>query len=469
VRLPHWFILVLALLTLAALIPPSIRPREDRSLLLTVWGMPFEDLLFHDFYADGFEAQHPGWTVEYQRHNDIVEKYKAWHLQGRGADVMRLGIDHYHAMVQLGIIAPLDEFMHDPEIGLTEEELADYPPAIMEVLEIDGRIHALPSDNAQYGLYYNRAIFEAHSDNPIHSPSAEWTWEDLKRAADALTVRDERGNIVQYGIAFDLWAWPFFTFLKQAGGEMWDADQTTTLINSPPGVEALEFLVSLIPPDAPMRAEEFAGSGAGPADLFKVGKVAILLDGSWRAPNIEQDQPDLDFAIAPLPRHRERAVVNGSVLWAISAHSDHKEMAWRMIKWMTSFEGSLAYWDMLRVAPPARISVIESDEFRETRGFVDPVTGDRRAAMPREKYDDRAAWLSDAITPDPETGDAPGFVPASPYQNDLQQAVTVALVAAVRGEKSPREALDDAAAAVHAIIDRDRRSRGLAAVRRTEL
>lgn len=464
-------ILLLVLASLAVLLPPRALSLDERTLTMAVWGMPFEDLLFKERYARGFEDLNPGWTVRYQRHADIFDKYNAWHVQKRGADVMRIGIDYYDAFVEKGMLAPLRGFIDDPQVGLTPEEVRDYFPEIWEALQREGgEIFALPSDNAQYGVYYNRALFDvynaAHPDAPLEYPHADWTWDDFSRAAEALTFKNDRGETIQYGVMFDLWAWPFMAFNAQAGGELWDAAGTTTLINQPPGVRALEFLVSIIPEDAPIKALDLAESAAGPAQLFKVGKLAMLLDGSWRAPNIELDYPDLDFAIAPLPHGEERAVVSGSVLWAVSAHSDNPRKAWEMIKWMTGREQSLLYWDALRVAPPARLSVVNSEAFRSTAGIVTEAGQVRVPGMPRQLFDERAAWLLYAMTPHPRTGGYPGFVATSLYQFDLQSAITGALVAAVKEGLPAQQALDRAAAQVHEIIDRDRRAKGLPPVAR---
>lgn len=468
-------ILILLVATVLVLIPPRAIAPAAHELTMATWGMPFEDLLFRDRYARGFEQENPGWKVHYQRHAQLIEKYNAWHVQNRGADVMRMGIDYYHSFVAKGMLTPLTQYLHDPEVGLTEEEIRDYFPAIWETLWIEGEIYALPSDNAQYGLYYNKTIFDeynaAHPEDPIPYPSAAWSWDDLAGAAQRLTVREVRedgsnGPMKQYGILFDLWAWPFLTFLKQAGGEMWDADQTTTLINSDAGVEALTFLVSLVPPDAPIRSAELAASAASPAELYKTGTLAMLLEGSWRATNIELDSPHLDFAIAPLPRGIRPGVVSGSVLWAVSSHCANPREAWRMIKWMTNRENSIAYWNSLRVAPPSLLSVVQSPEFRSTTGIVQD---DRELVPPMREsmYEDRAAWLEYAVTPDPVTGLTPGFVPAAPYQFDLQDQIATALRQATRGERTPKQALDEAAARTHEIIDRDRASRGLPAVDRS--
>ncbi|MHC4427627.1 MAG: extracellular solute-binding protein, partial [Planctomycetota bacterium] len=238
--------------------------------------------------------------------------------------------------------------------------------------------------------------------------------------------------------------------------------------NSSQGVEALQLIVDLIPHSASMRSVGQIGSASGPDKLFAGGHTAMLFDGSWRAPDLERVDPDLDFAIAPLPRHRRRAVMSGSVLWAISAHSEHKEVAWRMIKWMTSHEQSLQYWDALRVAPPARLSVTRSDAFQQTSGLADRDGTIWVHPMPRDRFDSRAAWMLYAVTPDLATGEMPGFVPVGPYQMDLEDSIEAMLKRAVSpGRTETLQALlNQAAGAVHGIIDRDRRARGLAPVHR---
>lgn len=472
-RSSHLILVAMVAATVAAMVPWRTTAPGSLVLEFATWGMPFEDRLFRDTYARGFEALNPGVSVVYNRYEqNLTDKYLAWHVVGKGADVMRVRITDYHTFVQRGMLAKLDDFMSDPEIGLTAEERADFIPAIWDLLDIDGSWYALPTDNAQYGLYYNKSLFDRynglHPDDPIEYPNSEWTWSDLRDAVDKLTLRDGRGEIVQYGIDFDLWAWPYMALFRQAGGELWDEAQTTTLINSREGVEALSLIVELIGHTASMRAVSTVGSMSGPDKLFAGGQTAMLLDGSWRAPDLERVNRDLDFAIAPLPHFRRRAVVTGSVLWAISAHSQNKQLAWQMIRWMSTGPRALQYWDMLRVAPPPLISIIRSDAFRQTRGLMNDAGGFEVFPMTRESFADRGAWLQYAITPDPTTGEVPGFVPVAPYQKDLEDNIEAMLKRAVTPGRSTslKRVLDDTAQAVHRIIDRDRASRGLAAVDR---
>lgn len=468
---------LLIILTGLILIPSRIVTLNDNELIMSVWGMPFEDLLFRDEYARGFEQLNPGWHIRYQRHAQLIDKYNAWHVQKRGADVMRMGIDYYHQFVDKGMLYPLTDFISDPNTGLSENEIKDYFPTIWEqLITADKQIYALPSDNAQYGLYYNKTIFDQYNHNQpdpalkLDYPDSDWTWQDLQHAAVLLNIKDpDTGTTIQFGVMFDLWAWPFMAFIMQADGKLWDENGTTTLINSPAGIEAMEYLLSIIPDDAPVRVKGLSDSAESPAQLFKVGRLAILLDGSWRAPNIELDCPDLDFAIAPLPYYKKRAVVSGSVLWAISAHSQNPQKAWEMIKWITNRQQSIKYWDVLRVAPPARISVVTSDSFKYTTGITTSDGIIRVPAMTADKYPDRAAWLEYAITStssDPAAPQYPGFVATNLYQLDLQSKIKTALVNVISEDMPAKEALDKAARELHQIIDRDRAAKGLPAVKR---
>lgn len=479
-------ILLIAAATLGVLAWPSGDALGGRkTLLFTVWGMPFEDRLFLDRYAKEWERLNPDLRVDYRRYGvDLLTKYNSWAAIDRGPEVMRLRITDYLGMVERGLLEPLDRFIEDPTDGLPAAELADFPPQIMELLRVPvgdasrdddvgaHAIYALPQDNAQYGLFYNKTIFDRynaqHPDHPLAPPTPDWNWDDLRRAAKALTTYDDHGRIDIAGIDFFIWSWPFLTFFAQAGGELWTPDGLTTLVNSDAGVKTLEFFRALQREDRSLRISLGDQTGNGPDALFATGRTAMYLDGSWRVPNFESLAPSLDFAVSPLPRGDRPAVVSGSVLWGISAHARHKEEAWRMLKWLVSRERGLEYWDTLRVAPPARMSVVTSEEFRTTRGLARADGGWEVPPLTAEHFQDRAAWLAYANAPHPETGRRPGFVPVGSYQSELEKEIERMLSSYLNpsSTQTAQEALDRVAATVHAVIDRDRAAKRLPSVQR---
>jgi ABC-type glycerol-3-phosphate transport system substrate-binding protein len=341
-------------------------------------------------------------------------------------------------------------------------------------MEVDGamgrHIYALPEDNAQFGLFYNKAIFDAynreHPGAPLAYPSEAWTWGDLRRTAQTLTTYDASGRITRAGFDFAIWAWPFMMFFVQAGGELWSADGKTCTVNSPAGVEALEFLRSMQREDRSFQPS-LSGyqSGTGPDALFAAGRTAMFMDGSWRVPNFEGVAPDLDFAVAPLPRGRRAAVVSGSVMWGISADAKEKDEGWRMISWLTDVPRQLEYWDTLRVAPPASLAALASPAFRSTSGL--PLLGADGTVipgrwevppMPESRFADRAAWLLYANKPLPETGKAPGFVPVHPYETELEEEINRMLNEYLnpRSTLTAEEALESVVRHVEAVMGRER-------------
>ncbi len=139
--------------------------------------------------------------------------------------------------------------------------------------------------------------------------------------------------MIQAGLDFAIWSWPFMTFFAQAGGELWSADEMTCTINSYAGVETLEYFRRLQRQDKSFNPS-ISGydSGTGPDALFGAERTAMLLDGSWRVPNLEKNWPNLDFAVAPLSRGKIPAVVSGCVMWAISAHERYADDAWAYMR-----------------------------------------------------------------------------------------------------------------------------------------
>lgn len=475
--------LILALATLAVLLAPQNerlwrgRAGAETTITITVWGQPFEDRLFKDVYARGYERRRPSIRVAYQRHSDLWAKYAAWHAQGWGPEVMRVRITDYHVYVAQGMLEPMDAYIAHPEFGLSESQLAQFPPELIETLHVDGKIFALPQDTAQFGLYYNRAIFDAwnaaNPHDPVTYPDDSWTWQELREAAAKLTRRDPAtGSLEVAGFDMFIWEWPFMHFFLQAGGELWDRDQTTVLIASRAGVQALMFLAALVE-DGSWQPYFSQFGGMGPDARFASGRTAMYLDGSWKAPDFEIRAPNLDFAIAPPPRGRSPRSIAGSVVWAISSRSRNKLEGWRMIRWLTDHPQALAYWEMLRVAPPAHLGVVSSPAFRSTAGIPAPGRPGEYLVppMPEERFEDRARWLVYQMSPHPETGAAPATIPASRYQAKLELEIRELLQHWLENPhlatpSHAGELLSNAAANVHRHIDRDRRSRGLAGVER---
>lgn len=483
------FAVLLALATLGVFLMPGNRALGFGSggIVFAVWGAPWEDRLFLDRYALGFEER-TGIEVDYQRHSDLQMKYNVWQARGLGAEVMRVRITDYRQYVRRGMIEPLSAYINDPEIGLTPEQLAQFPPGLMQTLTIDGELYALPEDSAQFGLYYNRAIFDAynraHPDDPVSYPDESWTWADLRRVAAKLTD----GGAGVRGFDMFIWEWPYMQFFLQAGGEFWSEDELTTRFGAgEAALDAFAYLGQLVL-DGSWDPYVGKGGGVGPDSRFASGRTAMLMTGSWWAASFDTRAPDLDYAIAVPPRGRSDRNIAGCVLWAIGSASVRKRDGWRMLRWLVDRPQAAAYWDTLRVAPPAHLGVVNSPDFRSTAGVPKTPEGDEFlvAPMPAADYDEKAAWIRTLMMPDPETGRERAYVPVGAYQARLELEIRGAFTAFMgeaealadagipeseqraRLARVARGLIAEVRRGTHEFIDRDRIARGLGAVRRGE-
>jgi ABC-type glycerol-3-phosphate transport system substrate-binding protein len=196
----------------------------------------------------------------------------------------------------------------------------------------------------------------------------------------------------------------------------------------------------------------------------------MLLDGSWRVPNLEKDWPDLDFAVAPLPQGRVPAVVSGCVMWAISAHAQYADDAWEFMHWLVQPEQAITYWEVLRVAPPASLEALASERFQQTPGLAVPGTSRWEIPpMSKERFELRASWMRFANETHPAIGRPPGFVPVHAYQTELEEAINRMLNEWFNpsNTEEAQAVLDRVADHMHRLIDRDRVAHGLDPVPRT--
>lgn len=66
---------------------------------------------------------------------------------------------------------------------------------------------------------------------------------------------------------------------------------------------------------------------------------------------LDDNYPDLDYGVAPIPRRDTSISAAGSYLFAVSADSPHPEAAWRFAEFLMSDEGYTRYTQATSVVP----------------------------------------------------------------------------------------------------------------------
>lgn len=393
---------------------------------MSVWGMPFENALYTDLYIPEFERQNPGIKVRFHHFEDYSDRILLTHAGGIAPDVMREGYETSEAWTRRGLNLPLNRFI-DGKDGIDRK---DFIPMLWNGLGYRGETYGVPQDINISALFFNKDLFDRAG---IAYPNDNWTWADLKRADDELTVAPQPGRSAQKGLEMGWNGANFRPFLYQAGGKVWDGDRVA--FDSPEGVEALTYFRTLMKGYSLTRSTETRG-GLGPDKLFQNGNVAMYIDGSWMTPSISKGAPNLRLGVCPLPRGAKAMSVSGSCVWGIDSNTKHPEEAWKLVKFLSSTWALKKYWQTLWVAPPARWSALRSPEFRQIRGIPGQVPG----VPSKSAFQDKCAWIPEVLEHGWTTLEY-----ASPYTDRMMSRLDKAVDEVMVANEDPRKALAEAA------------------------
>jgi multiple sugar transport system substrate-binding protein len=160
----------------------------------------------------------------------------------------------------------------------------------LETDDVNGKIIALPGDNDNEAVFYNKKLFEKYH---VPFPKANWTWAQMIATAKKLNhpkqkyygmlefIGDTEGVSVRYE-----------PFLLQAGGHIVNAKATKALFDSAAGIKALTFLKDLEPYSDVVPRSEYE-------DAFESGRVAMTFSGSWDVSTFAKD--GVDYGVVQLP------------------------------------------------------------------------------------------------------------------------------------------------------------------------
>jgi ABC-type glycerol-3-phosphate transport system substrate-binding protein len=228
--------------------------------------------------------------------------------------------------------------------GIRREQ---YIPAFWDIGYYHKHVFALPSTPASVALHWNKTIFakgakrlRAAGLDPGQPPR---TLEDLIRYADALTIKDENGKIIQAGFlpaepGWWNWVWGYWY-----GGNLWDGSSKITA-NSPENIRGFEFVQSFSKKYGPQQVETFRsgfGNFSSPQNAFMSGKVAMELQGVWMYNFITKFAPELKWGVAPFPYPQNRpdlkdmTIADEDVL-CIPVGARHPDEAFEFIRFVQS-------------------------------------------------------------------------------------------------------------------------------------
>lgn len=307
--------------------------------------------------VDDFNAANENIQVNLNFAPDYDTRLQTSLAGGSPPDVFYIDSLRLPDLVEAGAVEPGEGRIENPD---------DFYESLRGAFTYDGTFYCPPKDFSTLGLQYNMDLFDAAG---LDYPSEDWTWDDLRNAAEQLTNEDE--GVYGMSLSADFARW--IAFLYQGGGEVADEEFTEMRINSPEAQEALDFYVNLV----------LDGYAAQPADLdsgwpgeaFGKQSAAMVIEGNWIVPFLEDQFPDVNYGIAQLPAGPGgEATMAFTVCYGVPSgiSEERKEAAFEVVNYLTGPEGMEA-WTDLGLAMPTRESLRDQwlEQFPDLQPFLD--------------------------------------------------------------------------------------------------
>ncbi len=313
------------------------------TLKLGGWGASLaEQRLLNQVLRD-FEASHPKIKVRLEVIADQYMDVIKTRLIGDAApDVFYLDALEAPFLIQQHVLEPVDAYI-TPKF-----DLADFEPNLLQPFTFQNRIYGLPKDYSTLALFYNRQAFAAAG---LTRPPQ--TWGELLTDAKLLTIdRDRDGKPEQYGFGMMPELARQAYMILATGGQVVDAKGYATFA-SEAGLQGLDLIVQQYQRDRTSARPLDVGTNNG-SEMFGQGKAAMVIEGNWAIPYLQDTFPDLDFTTAEVPQiNGQPGTMVYTVAYVINQQAKHKPEAWQLIAYLTGKAG-MAKWTSTGIALPSR-------------------------------------------------------------------------------------------------------------------
>ncbi|HET8523054.1 MAG TPA: sugar ABC transporter substrate-binding protein [Thermomicrobiales bacterium] len=297
-----------------------------------------------------------------------------------------------------------------------------FVPSTLDAMKIDGKLMGLPYFLDPRALYYRKDLFEKAGLQP---PT---TWDEVRAAAKALhNPPDVFGIGLSSGAPSGGYDYYEYAFIG-AGGINRYGEDGKSLLNSPQGVKAAQFLLDLAITDKTTQPNPVnATRDSDLQPLFMAGKLAMLETGSWFPTMLKENAPDLQYGVAKLPMSDKSIPYHGAY-WPDSMvmfkQSKNKEAAAKFLEYQFNKQNRLDF-ALQRGVIPERIDVGED---------------------PKYASDETAKFFVEELKTAINVYAAP-----YPHENQAFEINAAELAKAFLGEQTAQEAMDKAAAQINKV------------------
>jgi multiple sugar transport system substrate-binding protein len=360
-----------------------------------------------------FHQQHSNITIDVQTasYNDYFTKLQTEIAGGTAPDTFELNYENFVSYSSAGSLLDLGTQASSD----SSFKSSVYYPRAYAVFNDAGKQYGLPESFSDVLLFYNKDLFDAAG---VSYPTTSWTWADELAAAQKLT--DKSKGV--YGDFQPIQFFEFYKVLAQNGGKFLSSDKKKATFNDQAGIDAATWLVSkvgkVMPTDAQLGSQN-------DESLFKSGKLAIWHAGIWEFAPMAAVPFKWDIQLEPGNVTKAHHFFSNAVV--ASSKTAHPAEAWQWLRFLTSSSDAVktrlaASWELPAVADQSQFS-----------SYLQQTPPANRAAVFKA--------LDNIVVP-----------PVIDQEAKMQDIVSKALDKAKLGQETIKQALDDAASQVNALL-----------------
>lgn len=288
--------------------------------------------------TDDFMEQYPNIHVTLTnqgKYPDLFDKLMAAAKADQLPNLSQVYSNRLSWYVEKGLALDLTPYMNDPEIGLTDEDFADFPQMFMDDCIWGEAQYAIPFNKSQMVLYYNEEML---NEAGVAVPT---TWDEWTAASEKLTKdTDGDGDPDIYGTVFannlstDIAPW-----LKQAGGATMSEETNELFFDTPETKEAISFLNNMFQ----NKTARFANEDKYSNVAVQQNRAAMCVASTSALPSIEEGTMEgSTIKAAALPGYKtDDQLFYGTNVAAFKSGSETEhEAMWLYLKFLTSTENT---------------------------------------------------------------------------------------------------------------------------------
>lgn len=319
---------------------------ETTTVTLSGWqSNPTEKKLLQQVLAN-FEAKHPQIKVKYEVIADqYMDVLKTRLIGAKAADVFYLDSFEAPALMRQGVLEPLDAYV------TKEFDVADFEPKLLNIFRQQKQTYGFPKDFSTLALFYNKKAFQAAG---LTTPPN--TWQQFLQYSQKLTVdKNGDGKVDQYGFGLAPDLSRLYFMIKAFGGSLTD-HQGNSRFAIAPGMAGLKLVVDQYRHDKSAVQPSDVGTSSG-GEMFGQQKVAMVIEGNWAIPYLQETFPQVQFGTAEIPTiNGKQGTMVYTVAYVMNKQAKNKQAAWELLSYLTGKEG-MKVWTSKGLALPTRKSV----------------------------------------------------------------------------------------------------------------